>query len=143
MTDNMSLREFKKRFEAGEFDSPDFDTQCKAGWYDWFCKDESLHRKTKVLGKKVLQLFDSPKVNQDTMYVFFKNNCPMRGKLYDDFRLCDLKSGDVLFTVIPTKSFDDGKDFHPPAVWGKKKDGGFDKLFEGENWEAIKEWFYN
>jgi len=33
------------------------------------------------------------------VYVFFKNNCPMSGPLYDSFSICDCKSGDVLYWV--------------------------------------------
>ena len=40
-------------------------------------------------------------VDLDSTYVFFKNNCPMDGPLYDDFRICDIESGNVLYTVTP------------------------------------------
>jgi len=96
---NMSLREFRIRFLRGEFDSHDVQTQIKAGWYDWFCKDSALAKKTKRLGGVVIQLQDSSKLSLDSMYVFFKNNCPLQGRLYDDFRICDMETHNVEFTV--------------------------------------------
>ena len=46
----------------------------------------------------------NPDLDPEKHYVFFKNNCPMVGPTYDDFRICDLETGDVVFTVIPTCS---------------------------------------
>ena len=43
----ITIREWKENFEKGEFDSKNTNTQIKAGWYDWFCADSSLLRKTK------------------------------------------------------------------------------------------------
>lgn len=94
-----SIREWQVKFKNGDYDKADVETQCDAGWYDWFCKDSSLARKTKMLGKAVAQLKDSKRVNLDTMYVFFKNNCPLCGPLYDDFRICDIETGAVLYCI--------------------------------------------
>lgn len=68
---NYNLKEWKEKFNLGEFENSNFETQVKAGWYDWFCKTTSLRNKTKKLGNIVKKLVDSEKV-----YVWFKNNCP-------------------------------------------------------------------
>lgn len=91
-----------KRFKMGYYNSSDVDTQIKAGWYDWFCKDASLANKTQTLYRKVEQICWSTRFDIRKVYVFFKNNCPVVGTLYDDFRICDLKTGDVLFTITPS-----------------------------------------
>jgi hypothetical protein len=57
----------------------------------------------------VCKLTDSKRVNLDKMYVFFKNNCPMRGPLYDDFRICDKEDGKVLYTVVLKDPRSEGK----------------------------------
>ena len=74
-------------------------------FYDWFCGTESLKNKAKrligVLRKIVktkTKAFDPAKC-----YVFFKNNCPCVGRLYDDLRICDKKSGEVLINICPSK----------------------------------------
>jgi len=132
--DNMTVNEFATKFLSGDFEDRSVETQCNAGWYDWFCRDTSLANKTKTLGKKVLQLMNSEKVDTENMYVFFKNNCPMSGPLYDDFRFCDMENGDVVYTVVP-KSGHTGN----AEVWGREND--FDgPLLEG-NWRDVKQYF--
>ena len=101
MKDEMNLNEWVEAFDRGDFDAGDRETQIKAGWYDWFCDDKSLANKTSRLGIKVKQIAASPLFDNEKVYVFFKNNCPCFGGLYDDFRICDIESGDVLYTVIP------------------------------------------
>jgi hypothetical protein len=108
----MTIRDFQKRYKAGDFKrktdkkwswmfnkekEEERDIAISAGWYDWFCSDRALLGKTKRLGSVVCQLKDSAKVNLDTMYAWFKNNCPMVGGLYDDFRIADMESGENIF----------------------------------------------
>ena len=131
---NMPIRTFIDRFNAGDFENTSVKTQIEAGWYDWFCRDISLANKTASLGKKVKQLAGSTKVDLDTMYVFFKNNCPMVGGLYDDFRLCDLESGNVIYTVVPRSSHS-GK----AELWGR--DNNFQEPLVSGSWRGIKAFF--
>ena len=84
---NIPLRNWIENFDNGVYASPDTDTQCEAGWHDWFCKASALRNKTYSLAPKVKRIANSAKINQNTMYVFFKNNCPLHGSLYDDFRI--------------------------------------------------------
>ena len=73
-----------------------------SNFFDWFCKDTSLQNKANSLFKKVIAfLKHHPEINQDSTFVFFKNNCPCNGPLYDDFRICDKTSGNVIYTVTP------------------------------------------
>jgi len=87
-------------------------------FYDWFCRDSSLRNKSWKLMKQVKTfLKHNPQIDLLEHYVFFKNNCPMRGPLYDDFRICNIETGDVVFTVIP-KCGHSGL----AEIWGREND---------------------
>lgn len=104
-------------------------------WYDWFCRDSSLKNKGEKLLQKVKQIAESKKFDKDNCYVFFKNNCPCSGPLYDDFRICDLETGDVIYTVSPKDSHYEGK----ATVFGAEND--FDEPLVCGSWTEVKKWF--
>ncbi len=91
MSENISVRQWQENFRDGAYNSSDFATQCKAGWYDWFCENSELADRLKELAEVVMGITD-PFI-LDNYYAWFKNNCPMRGDLYDDVRF-DLLSGE-------------------------------------------------
>ena len=106
-------------------------------WYDWFCKELSLERKGKDLLKKLKMIASSKKFDNDKCYVFFKNNCPLRGNLYDDFRICDKETGDVLYCVVPKSGH---KCFNGMGqVYGIDND--FKEPLVQGTWKDIKKWF--
>ena len=108
-------------------------------WYDWFCKEASLKRKGEALLKKLKVIASSNKFDNDKCYVFFKNNCPCVGNLYDDFRICDKETGDVLYCVIPKSGHkcDEGH----AQVYGVDNDFR-EPIVEG-TWREVKAWFLN
>jgi len=135
----ITLRQQIENFNKGLYESKDVDTQCGGGWFDWFCEDFLLSAKTEKLYEKLILISSSPKINQDTMYVFFKNNCPMNAGLYDDFRICDIKTGDVLFTVTPSRMLEGHKDW--AEAFGKEN--GFKTPLVRGKWSDVRKWFYN
>lgn len=140
-TKEMTLVEFAERFSACEFKSRDMLTQCIAGWYDWFCDTRSLAAKTEYLGKKVLSILDSKKFDKNKTYVFFKNNCPCVGALYDQFSICDIKSGDVLYCCQHLEKGSHGCDKAHWEIYGRENDFK-NTLIEG-TWSECRKWFNN
>jgi hypothetical protein len=107
-------------------------------FYDWFCKETSLPKRAARLTRKLRRIVKSPKINVETMYVFFKNNCPVQGKLYDDFRICDMKTGDIIYTIVPKEGYTSSNGLG--SVWGHNTEGAFVELFRG-TWKEIVKWF--
>lgn len=135
MAKEINVRKWIVKFNKGDFDSVNTEVQCEAGWYDWFCKETSLKNKTKRMGKIVKQVKDCGKVNLDTMYVWFKNNCPLQGPLYDDFRFASLETGETRLT-IQIESVHNDKRY---TVYGAKND--FTKpLFESDSSRDLVKW---
>lgn len=129
----ITTREWINKFNKGEFDSKDCTTQCNAGWYDWFCKDSSLANKTIRMGN-IIKKITNPTI-LDNMYVFFKNNCPLVGSLYDQFKFCDIETGDVIYCIC----CDDKRYDYRYEVYGIENDFrkalvGFNTSKELVNW---------
>ncbi len=87
-------------------------------FYDWFCKESTLKKKSDTLYKLVKKIVPLLPVDQTKVYVFFKNNCPCFGKLYDDFRVCDVETGDVIFNFVPKSGHNINADA-PTELWSK------------------------
>lgn len=112
MDKKMNLAEWLVAEKSGDFKAEDVDTQIKAGWYDWFCSNKSLPKRLKSMipfVHKVAKALEDGGTDLTTVYVFFKNNCPMNGPLYDDFRICRMDNRDVIYCIA----------FVPDGVHGK------------------------
>jgi hypothetical protein len=103
-------------------------------FYDWFCKKTSLERKAKSLMVKVKKFIKKMNIDIDKTYVFFKNNCPGHGSLYDDFRICDIESGDVIYTVAPSLGYTKRKG--EAEIWGREN--GFNEPIKtAPSWKEL------
>ena len=139
MMDRLRLFRWIDEFMEGNFDAEDVKTQIKAGWYDWFCKDSSLANKTKRMGSIIKQVKRGGKVDLENWYVWFKNNCPLNGPLYDDFRFADIETGNVMFTIQINCCWNKSR----YAVYGRTPDGQFhsdEPLFETDSSRELVKW---
>ena len=112
-----TLKQQLEAFEKGKFIDGEGEESWCYNFYDWFCKDKALKAKSERLFKMTKRWVKNRNTDTEKVYVFFKNNCPMNGPLYDDFRICDVETGDVIWTIIP-KCGHSGK----AEVWGKQND---------------------
>ena len=136
---NITIKEWVERFQLGEFDYVDREVQCDAGWYDWFCKDSSLKNKTQFLGKKLISLIPTNLFDIEKTYVFFKNNCPLDGNLYDSFSICNIENGDVLFWITPSNGHY-GFHHHKPIVCDNINYPSQELRFS--TWLGVKKYFH-
>lgn len=115
------------------------DEEIRGMWYDWFCKETSLVNKGRKLLSRLSAITPSPRIDDNTTYVWFKNNCPVVGNLYDDFRIADIKTGNVVYCVVPSEGYTRSKG--ESCVWGNAPDTGkFEELARG-SWKDVKEFF--
>ena len=140
MKEKMNVSRWIDEFNEGNFADADIKVQILAGWYDWFCKDSSLVNKTKRMGNIIKKVKDGGKVNMADWYIWFKNNCPLNGPLYDDFRFADIETGEVQFTI----QIDCCWNLRKFVVWGRKEPGApFNSekpLFESDSAKELVDW---
>ena len=135
MKDRITVRQWIENFNKHQYDSPDIDTQIYAGWYDWFCRPTSLKNKTLKMGRIIKKITNSDIL--DNMYVFFKNNLPCDGPLFDQFKFCDMKTGDVIYCICIDSVFENSK----YAVYGGKDKNWEDPIFATDKSKELVEWF--
>lgn len=120
-----TLRKQFESFDNGVYlDSDGSESSCY-NFYDWFCKDSSLKNKANTLFRASRRFAKKLDIDLDKHYVFFKNNCPISGPLRDDFRICEVETGNVIWTVTPNHK---GK----CHIWGKENNFS-EPVFEGSN----------
>ena len=135
-----SISDWSKAYQGGAFNDPDVTTQIAAGWYDWWGPDKNLVRGTKTVGDIINKLTKGGKVDLDKNYVWLKENQPLNGNRYLDFRFSDLDKGDVNYTTQIGSPWNKKK----YAVYGRDQKGEFqheNPLFESDDLDAVIQWF--
>lgn len=137
MSTKMTLAEWIRREEAGDFNSYDVHTMIEAGWFDWFCSDKALFPRLKKMKGMVKAAAASSLVDADKTYVFFKNNCPFNSPTYDSFSIVDRQTEDVIYWVT-------AKDGHiGEAMVTTQPDFDQNLLAPGGNANDVKAFFKN
>ena len=98
---NVNLKTQLESFANGIYlDSDGTESYC-FNFYDWFCEDSELEDKANELFTETAIFVEKFEIDLNNHYVFFKNNCPMSGDLYDSFSICEVESGNVVYWVTP------------------------------------------
>jgi hypothetical protein len=96
----VTLKKQLEAFEKGIYlDSDGKEDSGCYNFYDWFCKDTALKAKADKLFKQAKRWVKFHNTDTEKVYVFFKNNCPAFGPLYDE--ICDIETSDVIWTITP------------------------------------------
>ena len=133
------LSEWVRLYLAGEFNN--MWSMEDAGFFDWFCNRHQLFNRFNKLAPKVVQLSKSPLINTEKTYVFFKNNCPVNGPLYDSFSICNIEGdNEVLFWVAYINKGCYGIDKSGWEV-NARVDGEWRQVLEYAKWKEVKEYF--
>ena len=78
-------------------------------FFDWFCRDKSLKNRMLKLKSKLAFLVKCKIIDGDKTYVLFKNNCPCDGDLYDDLRIIDIESDEMICGLAPSVGYTNKK----------------------------------
>lgn len=138
---SMTAAKFLERFAKGDFKNPDVSIQVEAGWFDWHCRENSLAVKTRILAKKLKSISKTDKFDFDTAHVYFKNNCPVIGSIYDSILVLDTDTNEVMFTIIPRRIIKD--DSMKPKCIAEvySSENNFKEPMAAGTWHDVRKWF--
>ena len=140
MKNEYNIKQWIEKFDNGNFDKSDRETQIEAGWYDWFCDDEELRDRLYKMAHIVKELSNSPRLNIEAMNVSFKNNCPIAFPLYDSIRFSKgMDINDVVYWI----DIDSGHEKHKFAIYENKSSliNGCKAIFGCNAEEELIKWF--
>ena len=135
MKNEISITEWIKNFNSRKYDKRDVQTQIEAGWYDWFCKDNSLINKTTKMGNIISKIKEGGKIDLENSYLWFKNNCPLNGPIYDDFRISDIHTNETLMVI----QIDNQYYMHKVTVF-EKHNGFSTPTFQSNSFSDLTKW---
>jgi hypothetical protein len=88
------------------------------------------------MGNIIKQIKVGGKVDLETSYVWFKNNCPLNGPLYDDFRIADIENNNNLFVVQIDCVWNDSR-----YTVFERLDGFEKPVFQTDSSRELVKWF--
>lgn len=105
------------------------------GFFDWFCRDKGLKSRMLKIKGKIAFLVKSGVIDGDKNRVILKNNCPYDGDLYDDFRVIDIETDEMICGLAPSLGYNHMKG--KCEFWKFDKDGELME-FMFENYKTFK-----
>ena len=115
-------------------ENPNDNVDDNYNFYDWFCSNLKLQSRMMTLVPKLKFLVKEGIIDGDNDYVWFKNNCPVEGSLYDDIRISSLNGDNYKGGFCPKSGHHiDMK----CSVWMIDKNNDF-KEIEFKNWASFK-----
>ena len=127
---------FKAQLAAFRANAPEYVAD-KYFFYDWFCSEKALKIKSKLLMTKAEKVMTKLGLDPETHYVFLKNNCPMDGKLYDSFSICDMEKGDVVAWVAPSLGYKSSEGKAELNDFRTKDENGNPKSIIANSWKEL------
>lgn len=106
------------------------------GFFDWFCTDRGLKGRMMKLKPKLAFLVKSGLIDGDTHYVIFKNNCPFSGDLYDDLRVINIETDEMVCGLAPWVGHDSKRGY---CDWWTINEDGRAVEKEFRNYKSFKE----
>jgi hypothetical protein len=88
------------------------------------------------MGNIIKQIKTGGKVDLETSYGWFKNNCPLNGPLYDDFRIADIENNNNLFVVQIDCVWNDSR-----YTVFERLDGFEKPVFQTDSSRELVKWF--
>ena len=76
----MTVKEFQNEYRNGNLKDNDVQTQINAGWFDWFCSDGNLPKRTRRVAQVIKRITNQ---NFFDAKVVLRNVCPVASNLYD------------------------------------------------------------
>lgn len=116
-----NLNEFLTAYTSAPKGSAERDAIAKDIWFDWFCSDSALPRRTKKFIRPLKELVKAVPEAGIFTHPSGKNNCPVSGPTYDVIRLFDLEDEFIVWMC-----FDDVREDHRFVVEDKDADVHFE-----------------
>lgn len=110
----MLVKEYNKRMSTLD-PVKSVDELIVLGWFDWFCTNKSLMKRNDAIADLLCGL-SAPKVS--SMYVYFKNCCPVSGPLYDMIGIKFTEDGQTDYTIC----LGDKRDVDTCVLYGRVND---------------------
>lgn len=104
-------------------------------FYDWFCSDKALVNRGKQLIRRLRKIAkNTTKFNIETTEVWFNNNCPCFGELYDSISIKD-EQNNIFYYIIPRSGHKSCN--HRAEIWNEEND----KPIIVGTWQDVVDYF--